>query len=277
MKNLNLILLAGALARNPELRYTPSGTAVLEMTVAGERRVTGADGRERTIPFYENVQAIGKVAEALAERNYVQGTPVMVEGQLEYSEWEATEGGKRSMLRTRITGAMRELAGAPDVIHDAGGNARLAGGLNEVTFTGNVVADADLRYTPAGDAVLELRCAISERYRDRQNQPQEKTHWVSVTLWRDLAEAHKDLKKGDPIHVQGALVDEAWTDREGNKRRTKKVEASRVIALARSASASTARPATPRPEATKPAARQGGLDIDQGLDDFPPQEEDLPF
>ncbi len=104
-----------------------------------------------------------------------------------------------------------------------------------------------------------------------------------MTLWRELAEAAAQLKKGDPLLVQGRLMNEAWTDRDGNKRNSTKVEATRVEVLTRGAGAGS-------PAATPVAARgatgtatrstgsrSGGLDIDQGLDNFPPEEEDLPF
>ncbi|GAA5533885.1 single-stranded DNA-binding protein [Deinococcus aluminii] len=292
MKNLNAVLILGALAREGELRYTPSGTAVLDLTVAGERTVTGADGKDRTIPFYENVQALGKTAEAIAERGYTAGTVLLVQGQLDYSQWTDDQGVKRSMLRTRLTGVCREVAGEAQLVQDGGGNQRLAGGLNQVEVTGNLAADAELRYTPAGDAVLELRLGVNEKYKDRQNQMQEKTHWVTVTLWREQAERAADLKKGDAVYVQGALVDDTWTDRDGNKRRSKKVEASLCVPLARSGNGNgNARPAREPVAAAQPARaaarttlqaapapqRSGGLDIDQGLDDFPPEERDLPF
>jgi len=287
MKNLNLVLILGALAREPELRYTPSGVAVLEMTIAGERTVTGANGQERSLPFYETVQALGKTAEAIAERRYTAGTPVMVEGQLDYTQWTSLEGVKMSAVRTRLTGTMREVQTGFAVVTDSGGGQRLQGGMSEVRVTGNLSGDAELRYTPSGDAVLGLRLAINEKYNDRQGQPQEKTHWVDVTLWRDLAEAHQHLKKGDIVYVEGAFMDENWTDRDGNKRRTKKIEATRVVTFARSTSS---RPNAVRTPAREPVlagaaggppattrAQSGGLDIDQGVDDFPPEERDRPF
>lgn len=289
MKNLNTVLILGALAREGELRYTPSGTAVLDLTVAGERTVTGADGQDRTIPFYENVQALGKTAEAIAERGYTAGTALLIQGQLDYSQWTDEQGVKRSMLRTRLTGVCREVAGEAQLMTDGGGNQRLGGGLNEVELTGNLAADAELRYTPAGDAVLELRLGVNEKYKDRQGKLQEKTHWVTVTLWREQATSAAGLKKGDAVYVQGALVDDTWTDREGNKRRTKKVEASLCVPLARSGNGNArparepvaaAQPAPAAARTTRQAApatqRSGGLDIDQGLD-FPDEERDLPF
>ena len=297
-RGMNHVFLIGALARDPELRYTPSGTAVFEATIAGEDHIVGNDGRERKLPWYHRVSILGKPAEWQAERNLKGGDAVMVEGSLEYSQWEAPEGGKRSMVRVRAL-RMEQLGYAPELVQDAGGGVRMGSGMNEVLVIGNVVRDPDLRYTPAGDAVLGIGLAVNESWTDRQGQRQEKTHWIDVTLWRELAEAMKDLKKGDPVLVQGRLVNEGWTDKEGNKRNSTKIEATRVESLARGAlsgqSGYAASPAAPRQttgaaarpqsggsgqsRAAAPSAgnRSGGLDIDQGLDDFPPEEEDLPF
>ncbi|MBZ9714764.1 single-stranded DNA-binding protein [Deinococcus multiflagellatus] len=297
-RGMNHVYLIGALARDPELRYTPSGTAVFEATVAGEDHIVGNDGRERKLPWYHRVSILGKPAEWQAERNLKGGDAVMVEGSLEYSQWEAPEGGKRSMVRVKAL-RMEQLGTQPELVQDAGGGVRMGSGMNEVVLIGNVTRDPELRYTPAGDAVLGLGLAVNETWNDRQGQKQEKTHWIDVTLWRELAESMKDLRKGDPVLVRGRLVNEAWTDRDGNKRNSTKVEATRVEALSRGAASpnsgyAAATPAGPRTQTASSAARpqsagynqrpaantgnrSGGLDIDQGLDDFPPDEEDLPF
>ena len=290
-KGMNHVFLIGVLARDPELRYTPSGTAVFEATVAGEDHILGVDGKERKLPWYHRVSVLGKPAEWQAEKNLKGGDALMVEGSLEYSQWEAPEGGKRSMVRVKAM-RMEQLGYQPELIQDAGGGVRMSGGMNEVILIGNVVRNPELRYTPTGDAVLGIGLAVNESWNDRQGQRQEKTHWIDATLWRELAESMKDLQKGDPVLVQGRLVNESWTDKDGNKRNSTKVEATRVESLARGAAAQTSGTAASTPArepvaaaptraprgATAPApARSGGLDIDQGLDDFPPEEDDLPF
>lgn len=299
-RGLNKVTLIGALAREPELRYTPSGTPVFEATVAGEDHITGMDGRERKLPWYHRVTVIGKPAEWHAERFKAAGQVVSVSGSVEYSQWDAPEGGKRSMVRVKAA-QMEAHDLAHDLINDAGGGVRLSGGINRIELIGNVARDAELRYTPAGDAVLGLGLAVNEVWTDRQGQRQEKTHWIDLTLWRDLAERCREIRKGQPVHVFGRIVNEAWTDRDGNKRNTTKVEVSDIWWLERGpaqgaqggASASTrpsspparpsaaARPSGPRgggsAEQAAYANRSGGLDIDQGLDDFPPDDEDLPF
>ncbi|OLV17782.1 single-stranded DNA-binding protein [Deinococcus marmoris] len=296
-RGMNHVYLVGALARDPELRYTPNGTAVFEATVAGEDRIVGNDGRERNLPWYHRVSILGKPAEWQAERNLKGGDAVMVEGTLDYSSWDAPEGGKRSAVKVKAL-RMEGLDAQPELIQDAGGGVRMGNGMNEVALIGNVVRDPELRYTPAGDAVLGIGLAVNETWNDRAGNKQEKTHWIDVTLWREMAEAMKELRKGDPVMVKGRLVNESWTDKDGNKRNSTKVEATRVEALSRGAGAgaSAATPAGPRTQTASSAARpqgngygqsqnqaantgnrSGGLDIDQGLDDFPPEEEDLPF
>ena len=281
-RGMNHVYLVGALARDPELRYTPSGTPVFEATVAGEDHVVGNDGRERRLPWYHRVSILGKQAEWMSERSLKAGDVVMVEGALEYSSWDAPEGGKRSMVRVKAL-RMDSVASSTEVVQDAGGGVRLGGGWNVVMMLGNLTRDPELRYTPGGDAVLGLGLAVNETWKDRNGQQQEKTHWIDVTLWRELAEAASTTKKGDPILVQGRLMNEAWTDRDGNKRNSTKVEATKGEVLTRGAGAGTpaatpvaARGAT-RPATRSAGSRSGGLDIDQGLDNFPPEEEDLPF
>ncbi len=290
-RGMNHVYLVGALARDPELRYTPSGVPVYEATVAGEDHVVGADGRERKLPWYHRVSMLGKPAEWLSERNLKAGDAVMVEGAVDYSSWDTPEGGKRSMVRVKAL-RMENLAANPETVTDAGGGVRMDGGWNSVMLVGNLTRDPELRYTPGGDAVLGLGLAVNDTWRDKSGQQQEKTHWIEATLWRELAEAASTLKKGDPVLLTGRLMNESWTDKEGTKRNTTKVEATKVEALSRGvgALAPTATPAAPRgatssaaraaPAATAArgaGSRSGGLDIDQGLDNFPPEEEDLPF
>lgn len=296
-RGMNHVFLIGALARKPELRYTQSGMAVFEATVAGEDHITGSDGRERRLPFYHRISILGKPAEWQGERGYCAGDPVLVEGSLEYNAWESPEGGKRSMIRVKAQ-RMDGLAASVELTEDAGGGVRMVGGMNEVLVVGNLTREPELRYTPAGDAVLSLGLAVNENWTDRSGERQEKVHWIDVTLWRELAEAMQHLHKGDPVMVKGRLTNESWTDRDGNKRSSTKVEATRVEALSRGAGASStaATPAAPRQAAGSAAYsapsygdydasgagastgnRSGGLDIDQGLNDIPPEEDDMPF
>jgi len=100
-RGMNHVYLIGALARDPELRYTGNGMAVFEATVAGEDRVIGNDGRERNLPWYHRVSILGKPAEWQAERNLKGGDAVVVEGTLEYRQWEAPEAANAAQSTSK--------------------------------------------------------------------------------------------------------------------------------------------------------------------------------
>lgn len=91
--NINSVTLAGRLTRDPELKYTPSGTAVCEFSLAqNERRKDGEDRAH----FFE-VVAFGRTAETVAEHKR-KGDLLVVEGRLQQDRWEAKDGGKRSKV-----------------------------------------------------------------------------------------------------------------------------------------------------------------------------------
>jgi single-strand DNA-binding protein len=109
------------------------------------------------------------------------------------------------------------------------------GSVNKVILVGNLGRDAELRYTPGGTAVANLRIATTETWTDRSSgQRQEHTEWHSVDLWDKQAETLQEyLRKGRQIYVEGSLRTRQWDDREGNKRYSTNVRASRVVLLGR--------------------------------------------
>ena len=79
-------------------------------------------------------------------------------------------------------------------------------GLNKVLLLGNLGADPELRVTPGGQAVLKLRLACSESFKDNRGERKERTEWCRVTVWGKRGEAlAKILHKGDRIFVEGRL------------------------------------------------------------------------
>ena len=97
MANLNKVFLIGRLARDPELRYIPSGTAVATFTVASNRAYTLASGEKREESCFVRVVAWARQAELCGE--YLsKGSSVFVEGRLQSRSWETPDGQKRSTL-----------------------------------------------------------------------------------------------------------------------------------------------------------------------------------
>jgi len=99
MANLNRVLLIGNLTRDPEIRYTPKGTAVAEIGMAINRVFTGEDGEKREEVTFVDVTLWSRLAE-LAEQYLKKGRPVFIEGRLQLDSWDDKQTGqKRSRLR----------------------------------------------------------------------------------------------------------------------------------------------------------------------------------
>jgi single-strand DNA-binding protein len=90
--------------------------------------------------------------------------------------------------------------------------------LNKVMIIGNLGADPEMRYTPNGTAVTELRVAANERFRNRAGEQQERTEWFRVVTYDRLAElCSQYLTKGRQVYVEGRLQTRSWDGQDGQK------------------------------------------------------------
>src|SRR2546428_14162475 len=116
MASLNRVFLMGNLTRPPELRYTPSGTAVADLRLAVNRNYTTQGGEKREETCFLTVIVWAKQAESCGE--YLdKGSPIMVEGRLQTRDWETKDGQKRNVVevvaeRVQFMGRPKT-AGAP--------------------------------------------------------------------------------------------------------------------------------------------------------------------
>ena len=98
MASLNKVFLMGNLTREPALRFTPGGTAVCEFGLAINRKFS-AGGQEKEETCFVDIVVWGKQAES-CERFLEKGSPIFVEGRLQFDQWDDKEtGAKRSKLR----------------------------------------------------------------------------------------------------------------------------------------------------------------------------------
>ena len=98
MANINRVVLVGNLTRDPELRHTPSGTAVCSLRLAvNTRRKDGATGEWTEKPNYFDITVWGNQGENCAQY-LAKGRPVGIDGRLEWREWEAQDGTKRQAV-----------------------------------------------------------------------------------------------------------------------------------------------------------------------------------
>ena len=92
MANFNRVVLMGNLTRDPELRYTPNGTAVAKFSIAVNRKY-----KENEETSFFDIVFFGKPAEIIAE--YMKkGRPLLIEGRLQQQRWETDDGQKRSKI-----------------------------------------------------------------------------------------------------------------------------------------------------------------------------------
>ena len=98
-----------------------------------------------------------------------------------------------------------------------------------VTITGNLTADPELKFTPNGAAVANVRVAVTARVRDGNTWRDGDTSFYRVTAWRDLATNLTDsLSKGDRVVIVGQLRMRSWETPEGEQRSVVEVTAEEV-------------------------------------------------
>jgi single-strand DNA-binding protein len=92
--------------------------------------------------------------------------------------------------------------------------------LNQCQFIGRLGADPETRRMANGDPVVNLRLAVSERWRDKSGERQERTEWITVVIFNEnIAKvAEQYLRKGSMLFVSGKLQTREWQDKEGQKR-----------------------------------------------------------
>lgn len=97
MLYVNKIMISGNLTRDPELRYTPGGAAIIKFSVATNRRYKSQDGEPRKEVCYFDVTMFGKRAEVI-NKYFIKGSPIYIEGRMKYEQWEDSAGNKRNRL-----------------------------------------------------------------------------------------------------------------------------------------------------------------------------------
>jgi single-strand DNA-binding protein len=124
--------------------------------------------------------------------------------------------------------------------------------LNKMLIIGNLGADPELRYTPGGKAVTDLRVAVNNNQRGSDGEWIEETLWFRVSVWEQAAERlAEQLRKGNKVFAEGQLRVREFEGRDGEKRQSLELAFARVVNLER----------RPRDEGS-----EGG-----GYDDAPPQ------
>src|SRR5436190_14804004 len=135
MASLNKVMLIGNLTRDPEIKYTPKGTAIADIGLAVNRNYTTESGEKREEVTFIDVTLWGRVAEIVGEY-CKKGRPLFVEGRLQLDTWEDKQSGqKRSKLK--VVGENIQLLGSREGGGGGGsgggesGESRAAGGFKK--------------------------------------------------------------------------------------------------------------------------------------------------
>ena len=94
MSGVNKVILVGNLGADPTLRYTPSGTAVVNFNVATSERFTNKAGEKETRTEWHRVVAWAKLAE-ICNEYLKKGKQVYIEGRLQTRSWDDQNGNKK--------------------------------------------------------------------------------------------------------------------------------------------------------------------------------------
>jgi len=165
--------------------------------------------------------------------------------------------------------------------------------VNKVIVLGNLGRDPEVRYTPSGAAVCNLRIATTRNWKSKDSgEKMEETEWHSVVLYDRQAEiAGEYLKKGRPVYIEGRLKTRKWQDKEGVDRYTTEIVADSMQLLGgrddsgggragggddegggyseRSAPARPAPAARPQAAPQRPAPKAASTGFDNMDDDIP--------
>lgn len=102
-------------------------------------------------------------------------------------------------------------------------------GVNKVIIIGNLGRDPELRYTQSGQSVCNFSIAVSEKWKGKDGQQQEKTEWFNIVAWGKIGElCSQYLAKGRTCYIEGRLQTREWENKDGQKQRTTEINASTV-------------------------------------------------
>lgn len=115
--DLNSVSLVGRVTRDPELRYTSGGTAVLNLSLAVNESIRQADGTYQEVPHFFDIQYWGKAAEGVRP-HISKGRQLAIQGKLKFQSWEDRDSGQKRS-KVVITAMYLQLLSIPGGVSQA--------------------------------------------------------------------------------------------------------------------------------------------------------------
>ncbi len=152
----------------------------------------------------------------------------------------------------------------------------MAEGLNKVLLIGNLGQNPELRFTQSNQAVLSLRLATNERFKNRDGEWQDRTEWHTVVVWGRRAEGlAKVVSKGTHMYVEGRLQTRNYEDKQGQKRYFTEVVAREILLLGKKGGGGPGDEYPPPHTDDDYQKAPGGSDGRGGPSEFP--DDEIPF
>ena len=98
--------------------------------------------------------------------------------------------------------------------------------MNKVFLKGNVVRDSELKYTKAGNPITVFTIAVNTPHKNKDGTWGSDVAFMDVSIFAD-----RMFTKGEPVFIEGSIVQDNWQDKNGNKRSKLKIKAYKVSSL----------------------------------------------
>ena len=149
--------------------------------------------------------------------------------------------------------------------------------VNQLTISGNLTRDPELRELQSGTSVCSIRIAHNERFKDAAGEWADRPQYFDVTIWSGLGDwIGRNLVQGDKVVVAGRLRWREWKNENGDKRQAVDITADSVIPVPRNATAA-APEAAEAPEAEKAPAKSAAKKTAAKAGAAVGADEDIPF
>ena len=125
MASYNKVSLMGNLTRDPQMKYLPSQTAVVEFGLACNRRYKTQSGEQKEEVTFVDCTAFGRTGEVI-NQYFTKGKPIFIEGRLKYDQWEDKQGGGKRHKLTVVIESF-EFVGGRDAAGGGGGGGNFEG------------------------------------------------------------------------------------------------------------------------------------------------------
>ncbi len=152
--------------------------------------------------------------------------------------------------------------------------------LNKILLIGRLTKDPELRYTPGGMAVAQLRMAVNHTYRSKEEKKEEVLYIDVSVFGRGAETVKKYVTKGRELFIEGRLQQNDWTDKQGQKRTTMRVVADNFQFIGSGQGGGRPQQTDDGEQGGPPAESFDGGGGGAARQDGPPaqaQEDDLPF